>query len=238
MAKLDAAPPRQRDAGGDARDAGGRAVSVRRGRIGRWHRLDRHRHQLRWPAEAGPATAGRRRGRQPAATVAGPGFSRAIMSTAAGALALALSRAPARCAGRRCTRSEAVARCCCWWRPWRQRYGAVLRRANFRPPSAGAAPQPEEDDRRRHRRLRRRADLSVLRRPVPPAGSESARDRAARCGAGRGRHRRRSLRVDAQARGRREGQLDAHSRATAACSIASTRCCSRRRSSTCICGGW
>ena len=49
-----------------------------------------------------------------------------------------------------------------------------------------------------------------------------ARDRGAR-------HLRRSVRVASQAGRRREGQFGADSRVTAACSIASTRCCSRRR---------
>ena len=48
------------------------------------------------------------------------------------------------------------------------------------------------------------------------------------------RDRRRPVRVDVEAQRRREGQLDADSRATAASSIASTRCCSPRRSTTSV----
>ena len=64
-------------------------------------------------------------------------------------------------------------------------------------------------------------------RPVPLVAARR-RDR-------RARHLRRPVRIAAQARGRHQGQLVADSRATAACSIASTRCCLRRPRSTSTC---
>ena len=113
----------------------------------------------------------------------------------------------------------------------RQRHGAVLHGPRVRPPAARAGDQPEEDDRRRDRRVRvRRGCCSPCVGAWWLPGVPVALSRAARPGDRRARHHRRSVRVDAEAQRRREGQLGADSRATAACSIASTRCCSPRRS--------